>query len=93
MTSQILNEVTDKVINLGFSKSQDDEKKQESRGTLLNTERLEIPWPNAMLDSWLYPGIYIQKKKRKNPGNSYKRHFWDNWEHLNIDCILNEFIE
>lgn len=43
MTRQILNEVTDKVINLGFSKSQDDEKKQESRGTLLNTERLEIP--------------------------------------------------
>lgn len=65
MTSQILNEVTDKVINLGFSKSQDDEKKQESRGTLLNTERLEIPWPNAVLDSWLYPGIYIQKKKGK----------------------------
>lgn len=89
MISQILNEITDKVINLGFSKSQDDEK--ESRGTLLNTERLKIPWPNAMLESWLYPGIYIQKKK--NPGNSYKRHFWDNWEHLNIDCILNEFIE
>lgn len=41
MISQILNEITDKVINLGFSKSQDDEK--ESRGTLLNTERLEIP--------------------------------------------------
>lgn len=56
MTRQILNEVTDKVINLGFSKSQDDEKKQESRGTLLNTERLEI---------------YIQKK-RENPGNSIK---------------------
>lgn len=50
MTRQILNEVTDKVINLGFSKSQDDEKNQESRGTLLNTERLEI---------------YIQKKKGK----------------------------
>ena len=59
--SQILNEVTDKVINLGFSKNQDNEKKQESRGALLNTERLEIPWPNAMLESWLYPGIYIKK--------------------------------
>lgn len=28
MTRQILNEVTDKVINLGFSKSQDDENKK-----------------------------------------------------------------
>lgn len=65
MMSQILNEVTDKVINLGFSKNQDDGKKQESRGTLLNTERLEIPWPNAMLKSWLYPGIYIKKNKQE----------------------------
>lgn len=79
---------------MDFSKSQYHEKKK-SRGILLNTERLEtyndqMQWPNAMLESWLYTGY---KEKKKNPENSYKRHFSGSWEHLNIDCILNDVIE